>query len=149
VNLATKGRVILQALADFLDSADDGGVVLATKGAPEVWIALVGMGARQVHRHGAWSGDGLVAAWALEVRDLDVVVAGDRLEDVIDRQMLRRPGYRAFQGVAGKVDVDLAPRERGVGGQPNQRSLELADVRLDGAGDVEGETEGLKPAPTE
>ena len=41
------------------------------------------------------------------------------------------------QHFLGKLDGNLAPSQRGIGNEPDERSFQLANVRLDTAGDID------------
>src|SRR3990172_6152277 len=104
LHLAAEAEVGLEPDGDLLARRQHGGVVLVAEGAAEVRVALAGELAGQIHGDGARTGDRLVAALALEVEDLDVVVVGDGLEDVLDRQVVDGAGDDAGQRLAREVE---------------------------------------------
>src|SRR6185503_12859457 len=80
----------------------------------------------------------------LQLRQFELVVVGDVFLDDLDRDGLFVVIEDVLEDVLGQGQRDLAARERGVGDQTNQRSFQLPDVRLDFAGDVDGDVVGQR-----
>src|SRR6185436_6800525 len=109
LDFAAQTRVGLDALLDLVDRRQHRGVVLVAEGATEVGVARGGELAGEVHGDRARPGDALVAALALQVAQLDLVVAGHGAQHLVDADLLGGPRNRALERLAGELDVYVAP----------------------------------------
>src|SRR5688500_16404491 len=69
---------------DGSNRVENGRVVPAAKVAADFFQRVARVLARQVHADLSRKRDGLVSLFALEIRQADVVVAGDLIEDLLD-----------------------------------------------------------------
>ena len=85
----------------------------------------------EIHRHLARPGDRAGAPRRAHLGELDVVVRGDPLLDLVDRHLAVGLAQQVVQHVLRHLDGDLAADQLAVGDDPVQRALELADVGAD------------------
>ena len=85
----------------------------------------------QIHRDLARHRHGLRVVARLQLADLQLVVVGDELLNRLDRDRLVVLIDDVSQHFLRELQRDLPSGQRGIGDQADQRSLELADVRLD------------------
>ena len=75
---------------NFFACMKNGGVIAATKVAANLLEAVAGVATRQPHADLPGRCNGLVASSREQVSEPDVVVHHDRVQDVLDGQVLRR-----------------------------------------------------------
>src|ERR671914_341905 len=124
--------VAVDEVAYLRGSVHHRGVVAAAERLPYLRQGLIGELAREVHGDLARVGEVLRAALSDEVGLGDAEVAADLVLDELDRDLaVRLVREYVPQDLLGERHAELPPVERGVGEDPHQRPLELADVRRD------------------
>ena len=96
--------------------------------------------AREPHAHLARKRDALVPALGHQVAELDVVIPGDRVDDLLDGRLCRSAhrirGAPVGKGLLGKLERDGDAVGHRQAAQARERTLELADVRVEARSDV-------------
>src|SRR5439155_4723500 len=129
--------VLLEEGLDLLDRVEDGGVVLAAEAAADVRVGMAGELAGEIHGDLAGKGHGLGAGLGAEILGPDREDLGDPPLDVLDGDAALVGSPDVGEDFLGQVKGQLATGEGAEGADPDQRTLELADVRLDlGGGEV-------------
>src|SRR6185312_5314649 len=93
----------------------------------------------QSHRDLPRPRDRTRALLRVHVRNPDLVVVGDRLLDVLDRDLAVLDGQQVAKRVLGHRQRDFLPMEARVREHPLQRALELPHVRADVLSDEESD----------
>src|SRR5260221_12826890 len=93
------------------------------------------------HRHCKLPGPGGVATalFRVHVRYLDLVVLGDGLLDVVDRDLPVLCGQEVLECLLGRVERDVPAVEARISDDALQRSFQFAHVRADMLGDEKGD----------
>src|SRR5258708_6832230 len=84
-------------------------------------------------------GDVATALFRVHVRYLDLVVLGDGLLDVVDRDLPVLCGQEVLECLPGRVESDVPAVEARISDDARQRSFQFAHVRADVLGDEKGD----------
>src|SRR5581483_4953702 len=117
---------------DLLAAVEHGRVVPAAQGFADTQERRLGLLAHEVHRDLARQDDLLVARLAPKLLGRDAVVARDGLDDLLGGEgLLPRVVEDVLEDLLRELCRDRNGVERGIGDDPRERALELADVRDD------------------
>ena len=98
----------------------------------------------EVHRNLPRHRDRLGVVARFQIDEFKVVVIGDELLDDLDRDRLFFVVQDVLQHFVRKRQRDFLTGERGIRDQPDQRALQLANIRFDLSGDVDGDVVGQR-----
>src|SRR5687767_7431908 len=123
-------RLALPHLAlDLLHGVDHGRVVAAAEQAGDARVAQVGLLAEHVHRDLAAGDERALTALALQCLDLEAEVPGDLGQQLlVGARLGLRLGEQIGELLLRELGGDRRAAEAGVGGDTDQRALELTDV---------------------
>src|SRR5262249_17756080 len=127
--------ILLAKLLHAANGAHHGRVVSVAERAPELGEAATDSLTADVHGHVSREGDALVPILAQQLAARETEVAAHGSLDFLDARRVR--SRRRNHGNLGirELLIDGPTCERRLGGEPDQGSLELADVRLDALGE--------------
>lgn len=125
-------------IGDLAHSVQDGGVVSSTEQVADLRQALLSQLLGQVHRHLARQGDIGRPAFRVHVGHLDLVEIGNRLLDVLDRDLAVGHRKQVLQGLLADIHRQhVAAMETRVGQHLAQGAFQLAYVAAQVLGDEE------------
>src|SRR5262245_19991108 len=121
---------------------ENGRVVLSAEAAADVRVGVVRELAGKITSELAGERHGLSASLRAEVLGLHVVDLRNAAEDVVEGHevLLGTPDVREY--LLGEIEGEWAARQIAEGADPDERALELADVRLDAIRDEVGDVIG-------